>query len=207
MKKLLLVVLAIVALGCASKKFVQAEVQKMNTDVSTRIENVQKDVETSQEEIKTLHAKDAEIEAQMATLSETSKDAMSRALDAQKLAQGKFLYEVTLSDDKVHFGSNKYQLSDEAKAALDAFAQMVKTQNKSVYIEIQGHTDDRAEEDYNYKLGLKRAEEAKLYLNMAHGFPLHRVDIVSYGETKPAVPNVDKDSRSQNRRVVLVVME
>jgi outer membrane protein OmpA-like peptidoglycan-associated protein len=207
MKKLLLVVLAIIALGCASKKFVQAEVQKMNTDVSTRLENVQKDVEQSQEEIKTLHTKDADIEAQMATLSQTSKDAMSRALDAEKLAQGKFLYEVTLSDDKVHFGSNKYALPEEAKAALDAFAQMVKSQNKSVYIEIQGHTDDRGDEDYNYKLGLKRAEEVKLYLNMAHAFPLHRMDIVSYGETKPAVPNVDQDSRSQNRRVVLVVME
>jgi len=207
MKKILVLTLAVFALACATKKFVQGEVTKMNTDVSTRIDGVQKNVEQSQEEIKTLHLKDAEIEAQMATLSETSKDAMTRALDAQKLAQGKFLYEVTLSDDKVHFGSNKFKLSEEAKAALDAFGQMVKAQNKNVYIEIQGHTDDRGEDDYNYKLGLKRAEEVKAYLNMAHGFALHRMDVISYGKTKPAVPNTDKESRSQNRRVVIIVME
>ena len=207
MKKILVLTLAVFALACATKKFVQGEVTKMNTDVSTRIDGVQKNVEQSQEEIKTLHQKDAEIEAQMATLSETSKDAMTRALDAQKLAQGKFLYEVTLSDDKVHFGSNKFKLSEEAKAALDAFGQMVKAQNKNVYIEIQGHTDDRGEDDYNYKLGLKRAEEVKTYLAMAHGFALHRMDVISYGKTKPAVPNTDKESRSQNRRVIIIVME
>ena len=207
MKQLLLVLLAVSILGCATKKFVQEEVHKMNTDVSTRIEGVQKGVEQSQEEIKTLHQKDSDIEAQMAKLSDSSKDAMNRAKDAQKLAEGKFLYEVTLSDDKVHFGSNKAVLSDEAKAALDAFAQMLKSQNKNVYIEIQGHTDDRGTDELNAKLGEKRAEAVKEYLNMAQGIALHRMSVISYGKTKPAVPNVDKDSRSQNRRVVLVVME
>lgn len=207
MKKFLILVLVLFACSCATKKFVNQEMDKMNKDVSTRVDNVSKDVEQAQEEIQTLHTKDAEIEKQMAALSETSKEAMDRALDAHKLAEGKFLYEITLSDDKVHFGTSKWALSEEAKVALDAFAQMLTSQNKNVYVEIQGHTDDRGEEEYNNTLGLKRAQAVKEYLNKEHGLPLHRMEVISYGETKPAVPNLDAESRSQNRRVVIVVME
>jgi outer membrane protein OmpA-like peptidoglycan-associated protein len=207
MKKLLVVILTLFAVSCATKKFVNEEMQKMNQDVSQRVDNVSKDVEEAQEEIQTLHARDAEIEKQLAALSDTSREAMDRALDAQKLAEGKFLYEITLSDDKVHFGSSRWKLSEEAKAALDAFAQMLKAQNKNVYVEIQGHTDDRGEEDFNYTLGLKRAQAVKEYLNKEHGLPLHRMEVISYGETKPAILNLDAATRAQNRRVVIVVME
>jgi outer membrane protein OmpA-like peptidoglycan-associated protein len=207
MKKLLILTLTLFAVSCATKKYVNEEMQKMNQDVSKRVDNVQKDIETAQEEIQTLHARDAEIEKQLASLSETSRDAMNRALNAEKLAQGKFLYEVTLSDDKVHFGSNKWKLTEEAKAALDAFAQVLKAQNKNVYVEIQGHTDDVGDEESNEVLGLKRAQAVKEYLNKEHGIPLHRMEVISYGETKPAVLNLDAESRSQNRRVVIVVME
>lgn len=193
--------------GCATKKYVNEELEKSNKDTSQRIENVQKDLEQAQEEIQSLHQKDKEIEEQIAKLSDTSRDAMERAIEAKKLAEGKFLYEVVLSDDKVKFGLNKYELSLEAQAALDAFAQILKSENKNVYIEIQGHTDDLGSEEYNYKLGLKRAEEVKYYLNKEHGFPLHRMETISYGETKPLVPNTDSENRSKNRRVVLVVME
>lgn len=207
MQKFLVLVLVLFAAACATKTYVNEEMQKMNQDVSTRVDNVSKDVEQAQEEIQTLHEKDAEIEKQMAALSDTSRDAMNRAMDAQKLAEGKFLYEVTLSDDKVHFGSNKWKLTEEAKAALDAFAQMLKAQNKNVYVEIQGHTDDIGEEASNEVLGLKRAQAVKEYLNKEHGLPLHRMEVISYGETKPSVLNLDSESRSQNRRVVIVVME
>lgn len=208
MKKLFFLFLGFLLIfGCATKKYVNEEVQKTNKDVSQRIENVQKDLEEAQEEIQQLHKKDAEIEEQIAKLSDTSREAMERALEAKKLAEGKFLYEIILSDDKVHFGLNKYELSLEAKAALDAFAQVLKSQNKNVYIEIQGHTDDLGSEEYNYKLGLKRAEKVKYYLNREHGIPLHRMEVISYGETKPLVPNLDSESRAKNRRVVLVVME
>lgn len=207
MKKLLVVILTLFAVSCATKKFVNEEMQKMNQDVSQRVDNVSKDVEEAQEEIQTLHARDAEIEKQLAALSDTSREAMDRALDAQKLAEGKFLYEITLSDDKVHFGSSRWKLSEEAKAALDAFAQMLKAQNKNVYVEIQGHTDDRGEEDFNYTLGLKRAQAVKEYLNKEHGLPLHRMEVISYGETKPAILNLDAATRAQNSRVVIVVME
>jgi outer membrane protein OmpA-like peptidoglycan-associated protein len=63
-----------------------------------------------------------------------------------------------LTDDKVKFGFDKAQLSDEARAALDEFATQLKTQNKSVYVEIQGHTDNIGGEDYNQQLGEQRRQ-------------------------------------------------
>lgn len=45
------------------------------------------------------------------------------------------------------------------------------------------------------------------YLNMEHGFPLNRMNVISYGEMKPIADNGTRDGRAQNRRVTLVVME
>ena len=172
-----------------------------------KVAEVQTSVEANQAEITKLHQTDAQLEGKINDLSGTAKEALQRAEAAGKLAKGKFLYEVTLSDNDVHFGFNKYNLSDEAKAALDQFANKIKAENANVYIEIQGHTDNIGSEKYNLKLGYERAEQVMRYLNMQHGFPLFRMSVISYGESKPIADNHTKEGRAKNRRVTLVVMQ
>ena len=58
----------------------------------------------------------------------------------------------------------------------------------------------------NYKLGLERAEAVKRYLYDQHQVPLHKINVISYGEEKPIAPNKTKDGRAQNRRVVIKVL-
>jgi len=193
--------------GCATKEYVQEQVQASQKVTEAKIGEVNTSVEANQAEISKLHKTDAELSGQIAKLSDTARDALSRAEEAGKLAKGKFLYEVTLTDDQVHFGFNKYDVSDEAKAALDDFAGKIKAANKNVYIEIQGHTDNIGSEKYNLKLGYKRAEQVMRYLNMQHGFALHRMNVISYGEYKPIDDNSTKEGRSKNRRVTMVVLE
>jgi peptidoglycan-associated lipoprotein len=193
--------------GCATKKFVQQEVQSSEQRTGAKIGEVQSSVETNQAEISKLHAKDAELEGALAKASETAKDALKRAEEAGKLAKGKFLYEIVLTDDQVNFGFDKFKLCDGAKAALDAFAAKIKAENKNVYIEVQGHTDSVGSEQYNLDLGYKRAEQVVRYLNMDLGFPLHRMNIISYGEYKPLDTNDTRAGRAKNRRVSLVVLE
>ena len=130
---------------------------------------------------------------------------LERAQAAGKLAEGKLLYETVLSDDKVKFGFDSVNLTDEAKAALDAFAAQLKTENKNVYVEIQGHTDNVGGEAYNLKLGEQRASAVKDYLAKA-GIPLFRMETISYGETAPVADNGTREGRNQNRRVVLIVL-
>jgi len=213
MRKSLGVSVAILALvglglsGCATKEYVQETINSSLQNTNAKIAEVETSVEKNQGEISKLDQRTATLETKVEKLSAEAKEALARAEEAGKLSKGKFLYEVTLTDNDVHFGFNKYDLSDDAKAALDEFANKIKAENKGVYIEIQGHTDNIGSEQYNLKLGYKRAEQVMRYLNMQHGFPLHRMNVISYGEYKPIADNSTKDGRAQNRRVTLIVME
>jgi outer membrane protein OmpA-like peptidoglycan-associated protein len=106
----------------------------------------------------------------------------------------------------VRFGLDSSQLSSDAKAALDAVAAKLKADNQGVYIEVQGHTDSTGSDDWNLVLGARRAEAVMRYLNIQGGLPLHRMNTISYGETKPVADNNSRDGRAKNRRVVLVVL-
>lgn len=182
--------------GCATKKYVREETGAVNT----RVDGVQGQVEEAQTRLNT-H------ERQIGEVSTTAQEALKRAQEAGKLAEGKFLYETVLTDDKVKFGFDTSDLSPEAQAAVDEFAGQLKQENKNVYIEIQGHTDSVGSTQYNEELGLLRAEAVRRYLNQKHGFPLHRINVISYGESAAIADNSSRDGRSQNRRVALVVLQ
>ena len=205
-----LVVVAVVALGvsgCATKTYVQEEVAKATQATDAKVGEVQKQVETNQQDIVNLKKSDAEQSEKIAAISDTAKEALARAQEAGKLAKGKFLFEQTLADNEVKFGFDQKGLSDGAKAALDAFAAKVKAENKNVYVEVQGHTDSVGSEQYNLSLGQARADAALHYLAMHGGLPLHRMNAISYGEYKPVADNKTADGRAKNRRVTLVVLE
>ncbi|WP_334164360.1 OmpA family protein [Phenylobacterium sp.] len=135
----------------------------------------------------------------------TAGEALARANAAHKLAEGKFLYEVVLSDDSVKFPVDRHALSPEAEARLAEFAQRLKSENRNVYLEIQGHTDATGPEAYNDQLGEARAEAVRKYLSQ-QGVALNRMATISYGEEAPVAPNDTPDGRSQNRRVAIVVL-
>jgi outer membrane protein OmpA-like peptidoglycan-associated protein len=182
--------------GCATKKYVKQETGAVNT----RVDEVQGQVEQTQTRLNT-HDK------QIGEISQTAQDALRRAQEAGKLAEGKFLYETVLTDDKVKFGFDTSDLSPEGQAAIDEFAAKIKQDNKNVYVEIQGHTDNVGSEKYNEELGLLRAEAVRRYLNQKQNFPLHRINVISYGESSPIADNKTREGRSQNRRVALVVLD
>ena len=77
---------------------------------------------------------------------------------------------------------------------------------KNVYLEIEGHTDSVGSPTLNERLGLERAEAVKRYLYEQHSIPLHKMNVISFGETKPVAPNGTRDGRAQNRRVVIKVL-
>jgi peptidoglycan-associated lipoprotein len=196
--------------GCATKKYVKTETGAVNT----RVDEVQGEVEQTQTRLNTHETKLGQHETklgqhdqQIGDLSKTAQEALDRAQQAGKLAQGKFLYETVLTDEKVKFGFDTADLSPEAQAAVDEFAAKIKADNQNVYVEIQGHTDNVGSKKYNEELGLLRAESVRRYLNQKHGFPLHRINVISYGESVAVADNSTRAGRSQNRRVALVVLQ
>jgi peptidoglycan-associated lipoprotein len=187
--------LGVVSLGgCATKKFVNEQVGQ----VSTRVDSVDSKVTD-------VNARVADHDTKLASLDQTSRDALQRATAAGKLAEGKFLYSEVLTDDSMKFGVSKAKLSPEAQARLDAFVDKLKTDNRNVYVEVQGHTDATGTKEANYRLGEERAEAVRRYLN-EHGVALNRISTISYGADVPAAPNTKRAGREANRRVVLIVL-
>ena len=145
------------------------------------------------------------VETRVSSVEGTAKDALDRATAAGKLAEGKFLFTEVLSDDSMKFPVDEATLSPEAQARLDAFVEKLKTENKNVYVEVQGHTDATGPKDHNYKLGEERAEAVRRYLNQK-GVALNRIGTISYGPDSPTADNQSREGRQENRRVVLVVL-
>lgn len=204
----LLTVFAVVAsTGCATKKFTRDYVAGETQVVHERVDDVEEQVEQNQTRLDEHDQKISQANQEAQEASKTAKEALDRAQEAGKLAQGKFLYEVALTDNDVRFGFDRSSLSDEAKAALDEFAAQLKQENRGVYVEIQGHTDSVGDEAYNERLALERAEAVRRYLSQAHDVPLHRMNVISYGESEPIADNGTREGRAQNRRVTLVVLE
>ena len=183
--------------GCVTEKYVNDKITQV---IDTRIEGIEQVVAANRQEIDDLRMS-------VATLSDSIQDALSRAMEAGKLAEGKFLFEATISDDSVFFAFDKSKLSDEAKKALDIFTEIIKTKNMNVYVEIQGHTDTTGPEKYNLELGWKRAESVLNYLHLNNNMPLQRMNIFSYGESQLAVNDDRVENHAKNRRVTLVVMQ
>jgi len=121
-------------------------------------------------------------------------------------ASKRLVFEVVLSEDQGNFKFGKKDLPDEAKAKLDEMMQQIKADPKGAFFEIAGYTDSIGGKDYNEKLGLERAEAVKRYLYESHQIPLHKMNVISYGEENPVAENKTKAGRAQNRRVVIRVL-
>ena len=211
-----------VAPACATKKFVRGEVGNVNTKVDTLTGTVEETQERTRQNADRIGSVDqkAEAAARSATDARSAADAAAiaaREADTRAAAVGgrvdevvassrRLVYEVTLSEDQGNFKFGKTTLPDEAKARLDELVNQLKADPKGVFIEIEGHTDNVGSKALNEKLGMERAETVKRYLYEQHQVPLHKINVISYGEDKPVAPNKDRQGRAQNRRVVVRVL-
>jgi peptidoglycan-associated lipoprotein len=204
-----------VAPACATKKFVRTEVGQVNdkvTTMGTSLEQTQERVRQAEGRItevdtKTAAAQSAADKAQQAanTANEAASAVNTRA-ESIEAANRKLLFEVVISEDQGKFRFGAAELPDEAKSAIDSMVSGLKEQKSAVWIEVEGHTDNVGDKMYNERLGLERAEAVKRYLYEQHQVPLHKINVISYGEDKPVAPNQTRDGRSQNRRVVIKVL-
>ena len=220
MKKLVFVVPVLaLALGgttaCATKKMVKTQVGEVNG----KVETLTKSVEENQERTRANEGRIGEVDSKAQAAGQradaagksamdarAAADAVNSRADAIERASKRLVYEVTLSEDKGGFKFGKAVMPDEAKSDLDRLVQQLKSEPNGAYIEIEGHTDNAGAAATNYRLGLDRAEAVKRYLYDQHQVPLHKINVISYGEEKPIAPNKTKAGRAQNRRVVIKVL-
>ena len=208
-----------VAPACATKKFVRTSVGEVNEKVGT----MGKSLEETQERVRVAEGRITETDAKATAAGESANkannaaaEASNRATEVGKTAETraagiegemrKLIFETVLSEDRGQFKLGKAELPEDATGALDSMVSQLKADKKNVWVEIEGHTDSTGDKVMNEKLGLARAEAVKRYLYEHHQIPLHKINVISYGEEKPVAPNNTRDGRAQNRRVVIKVL-
>jgi outer membrane protein OmpA-like peptidoglycan-associated protein len=227
MKKVVLAVpLLALALGgttaCATKKFVRGEVGQVNTKVDT----LSRSLEETQERTKANEARIGEVDQKVAVVDQKAVVADQKAVAANRSAEAagaaaaavnsradaieraskRIVYEVVLNEEKGNFKFGRATMPETVTPEIDQLVQQLKANPNGAYIEIEGHTDNVGDKAINYKLGLERAENVKRYLYETHQVPLHKINVISYGEEKPVGDNKTRDGRAQNRRVVIKVL-
>ena len=217
---------AVLALGgstaCATKKFVRTSVSEVND----KVDSLGRSVEETQERTRRNEGRIAEVDQKAAAAQSSADKANSAAAAADSAARAagdsattannkvetlnktvnRLVYEVVLSEDEGNFKFNNIDLPDQAKARLDELISQMKADPKGAFFEIEGHTDNVGPTEVNERIGLERAEAVKRYLYEHHQIPLHKINVISYGLTKPVADNKTKDGRAQNRRIVIRVL-
>jgi peptidoglycan-associated lipoprotein len=109
-----------------------------------------------------------------------------------------------LRDNTVYFEYDRSTVKASEHSKLDAIASFMKSGNHLVRVE--GHCDERGTEEYNRSLGERRALAARAYLVNA-GISADRLDTISHGEDKPAVPGHNEAAWSKNRRAEFILLQ
>ncbi len=225
----LLALVVAVAPACATKNFVRTEVGTANSRVdsaTTAIEETQERTRRNEGRIEAVDSK-AEAAARSASEARAAADTSANAardVDARLTSTAstanaridatvaelatvrKLVSEVTLNEEESDFQFGKVDLPDATMSRLDQVVEQLKTDPKLIWIEIEGHTDNVGPKDVNERIGQERAEAVKRYLYMQHQIPLHKINVISYGEDKPLAPNTTRQGRAQNRRVVIRIL-
>jgi outer membrane protein OmpA-like peptidoglycan-associated protein len=221
-----LVLIVAVAPACATKNFVRSEVGSVNAKVDTLSTSLEGTQERARQNDTRIGAMDVKAEAAGRSAAEASAAAAAartvadtaasatKDVDARLTARlnqvetsaRRLIYEVTLSEDQGNFTFGGATLPDDARARLDLMVSQLKADPKGIFIEIEGYTDNVGEAVSNHRLGLERAETVKRYLYEQHQVPLHKINVISYGEEKPVSPNTTRAGRAQNRRVVVRIL-
>jgi len=210
-----IIALGMGATGCATKKYVNTRV----TDVNDKVSTLAQDLERTQERTRANEQKIGEVDDKANAAGQRADAAGKAASDAMNAAsvtdkrvtdldraQRRLVFEVVLQEDKARFANGKATLAPEARAEIDELVTQLSSNPQNYYLEIEGHTDSRGSLATNERLGLQRAEAVKRYLYEQHNVPLHKMNVISFGETKPASPNNNRTNRAANRRVVIKVL-
>ena len=108
-----------------------------------------------------------------------------------------------LKAETVYFAFDSSEIKSDQKSKIQSVADYLR--KESVDVEVEGHCDDRGTEEYNRALGSRRALAVREQL-IALGITPDRIEVISFGEDRPAVEGHNEAAWSKNRRGMFVVL-
>lgn len=188
MKKLLVILLLLVTIGCA-KKYTKPAGEGAGQPEATKKEEAMKTEKTAgmKEEVvkEVIVFEDSKVTESSATAPE-EKQAPSDLRD-------------------IFFEYDKYDIIPDARPVLNDAASFL-DKNKVINVVIEGHCDERGTNEYNLALGERRAKSVKNYL-VSLGISPNRISVITYGEEKPVCTEQGEDCWHQNRRAHFVIVK
>jgi outer membrane protein OmpA-like peptidoglycan-associated protein len=186
-----------------------------------QIEGLDRQVSAANERAKGAEGKAQDAATSAAKAQETADSAGSQAKEANSLAQKGLETTGTverklsarmeeldnyrlLSTGSILFGLNKSELTDEAKAQLDAEIQKLGSV-KHFVIQVEGFTDKSGHTASNLNLSRRRADAVVGYLVTTAKVPLYRIHVIGLGSANPVAENSTRKGRQENRRVEVKV--
>ena len=100
--------------------------------------------------------------------------------------------------ETVYFDYDRYDLTESARRTLLRNSEYLRA-NHSIRILVEGNCDERGTAEYNQALGENRALAVREYLTQL-GISPSRIDVISYGEQRPAVEGLSESAHAKNRR-------
>lgn len=101
----------------------------------------------------------------------------------------------------VYFEFDRYEILPSSEEILVAYSKLLKSTGENATLE--GHADERGTREYNMALGERRGKAVADYLTM-QGVGASQLEVVSFGEERPAVADSNESAYSKNRRVEII---
>ena len=173
--------------------------------------NLTKSLEDTKSELATLAEEKAKSEA-LAKKAEEERlakekakaEALAQKAEEDRLTQEKAILD-TFALTKVEFKYNSMDLTSKSKKLLNNVAKVMK-EHSDYHYNIQGHTDNRGNDEYNLKLSARRAKKVKDYL-VLKGVDSSILTTEGLGSLQPIATNDTKKGRLLNRRVVFEIVK
>ena len=201
--------------ACVTKKSVRTNMG----EVRERVESLSTSLEQTRDRVQKNEARILEVDqeaqaairaAQQANEAATAAATLARTVEAEtetiEKASRKLVYEVVMTEEEGGFRFESAELPDAAKKQINELVAKVKEQPRNVLITIEGYTDNTGSKAVNERLGRERAKAVEEYLFEEHQIPLHKMEVISYGEENPVAPNTTRAGRARNRRVEIKVL-
>jgi len=128
----------------------------------------------------------------------TSEDSMVNSSDngSNKMSMA----DIENSISPIYFAFDKFSIDATNQEKISAAAKIGKEVASDYSVKLEGNCDEWGSDEYNFALGLKRADAVKKSL-VAEGIDAKRISMVSYGESNPVCNDKTQACWAKNRRV------
>ena len=107
-----------------------------------------------------------------------------------------------LATRTIYFEFNSSEIKSEFQESILAHGSYL-GENPNATVTLEGHTDERGSREYNVGLGERRAQSVRRLL-LFQGAVDRQVEVISYGEEKPAREGHEEVDYTENRRVEFI---